>query len=436
MYKKTSKYMLSEYCDANYAGDRLERKSTSMNYQFLGGNLISWARKRQSTISFSTVEAEYILASLCSTQMLYMKNQLEDFQIYEKPHNSETNTSSPPLQKFDLTTITLPVSEALLFNEPISPLLSTPSSPPYYDLSSDSEQPKVPDPSSPTLAQLQATTNSEKSTSVPETSEPIPSPSTPPSTASKTLPSFEPPNEPSETSQIPSKPIHPTSEPEPTFSTLEEVFAIFSESSTARLRQLSEESRLSDNPSKVRTHWNGFLRWMTFEVFKLKGVSEQVRNDYIRGDEERLEARLAQEDEEKARKEVEEKAATKAATVEAEAKARADTEEATHIVAEEATKTTKVALTRGESSTFDIASLHRYGGQFQLGVMDLDMTLIIDEKPASITEDSTEDEMSFFEAWERSNRLSLNLMRMTMAENVKSSIPNTENARELMKSVK
>ncbi|XP_058761385.1 uncharacterized protein LOC131634778 [Vicia villosa] len=74
--------------------------------------------------------------------------------------------------------------------------------------------------------------------------------------------------------------------------------------------------------------------------------------------------------------------------------------------------------------------------QFQLGVMDLDMAFIMNEKPAAIMEDSIEDEMSLFEAWERSNRLSLNLMRMTMADNVKSFIPNTENAREFMKNVK
>ncbi|KAI5443778.1 hypothetical protein KIW84_012428 [Lathyrus oleraceus] len=74
--------------------------------------------------------------------------------------------------------------------------------------------------------------------------------------------------------------------------------------------------------------------------------------------------------------------------------------------------------------------------QFQLGVMNLDMALIMDEKPAAIMEDSTEDEKALLEDWERSNRLSLNLMRMTMADNIKPSIPNTENAREFMKNVK
>ncbi|XP_050889070.1 uncharacterized protein LOC127094257 [Lathyrus oleraceus] len=64
----------------HYAGDRLEQKSTYGNCQFLGGNLISWASKRQLTISLSTAEAEYISVSLCTTQMLWMKNQLEDLQ--------------------------------------------------------------------------------------------------------------------------------------------------------------------------------------------------------------------------------------------------------------------------------------------------------------------------------------------------------------------
>src|ERR1044072_9045069 len=43
MYKKTSEYKLSGFCDADFAGDRIERKSTSGNCQFLGNNLVSWA---------------------------------------------------------------------------------------------------------------------------------------------------------------------------------------------------------------------------------------------------------------------------------------------------------------------------------------------------------------------------------------------------------
>jgi len=58
------------FCDVDYAGDRIERKSTSGNCHFLGENLISWASKRQATIVMSTAEAEYISAASCCTQLL------------------------------------------------------------------------------------------------------------------------------------------------------------------------------------------------------------------------------------------------------------------------------------------------------------------------------------------------------------------------------
>ncbi|KAJ1412275.1 gag-polypeptide of LTR copia-type, partial [Sesbania bispinosa] len=56
--------------------------------------------------------------------------------------------------------------------------------------------------------------------------------------------------------------------------------------------------------------------------------------------------------------------------------------------------------------------------------------------PPTITETNTDADKSLYEAWQRSNRLSLNLMRMTMAENVKPSMPKTENAREFMKMIR
>ncbi|WJX12733.1 hypothetical protein P8452_03195 [Trifolium repens] len=81
LYQKSNDYKLIGFCDADYAGDRIERKSTSGNCQFIGENLISWASKRQTTIAMSTAEAEYISAAKCCTQLLWMKYQLEDYQI-------------------------------------------------------------------------------------------------------------------------------------------------------------------------------------------------------------------------------------------------------------------------------------------------------------------------------------------------------------------
>jgi len=67
LYRKSLDYMLVGFCGADYACDRIERKSTSGNCQFLGENLISWASKRQATIAMSTAKAEYISAASCCT---------------------------------------------------------------------------------------------------------------------------------------------------------------------------------------------------------------------------------------------------------------------------------------------------------------------------------------------------------------------------------
>ncbi|GAV91167.1 hypothetical protein CFOL_v3_34566, partial [Cephalotus follicularis] len=72
--------------------------------------------------------------------------------------------------------------------------------------------------------------------------------------------------------------------------------------------------------------------------------------------------------------------------------------------------------------------------QFHLGAMDLDLALSTD-KPVAFTDTSSTEQMSFHKAWERSNRLSLMFMRMTVANNINSTIPVTYNAKEFMKSV-
>ena len=72
--------------------------------------------------------------------------------------------------------------------------------------------------------------------------------------------------------------------------------------------------------------------------------------------------------------------------------------------------------------------------QFHLGVLDLDLALQV-EKPAAITDKSSIEEKALHKAWERSNRLSLMFMRMTVANNIKSTLTTTESAKEFKKLV-
>jgi hypothetical protein len=64
-YTKGSTFDLIGYSDADYAGCKIDRKSTSRTCQFLRRSLVSWASKKQNLVALSTTEAEYIVAGHC-----------------------------------------------------------------------------------------------------------------------------------------------------------------------------------------------------------------------------------------------------------------------------------------------------------------------------------------------------------------------------------
>ncbi|XP_078444848.1 secreted RxLR effector protein 161-like [Wolffia australiana] len=99
-FPKNQDMTLIGYCDADFAGCKVERKSTSGSCLFFGGCLISWNSKKQNSIALSTAEAEYIAGGACVTQVLWMKHQLEDYGIFlEKIPILCDNTSAINLAK-------------------------------------------------------------------------------------------------------------------------------------------------------------------------------------------------------------------------------------------------------------------------------------------------------------------------------------------------
>ncbi|GKA77740.1 hypothetical protein Tco_0784277 [Tanacetum coccineum] len=59
-YPKDSPFDLVAFTNSDYTGASLDRKSTTGDCQFLGCRLISWQCKKQTVVTNSTTEAEYI----------------------------------------------------------------------------------------------------------------------------------------------------------------------------------------------------------------------------------------------------------------------------------------------------------------------------------------------------------------------------------------
>ncbi|XP_065617297.1 uncharacterized mitochondrial protein AtMg00810-like [Quercus suber] len=78
-YSKDTNDVLAGYSDTDWAGNADDRKSTSGGCFYVGNNLVSWMSKKQNSISLSTAEVEYIAASNCCTQLLWMQKLLHDY---------------------------------------------------------------------------------------------------------------------------------------------------------------------------------------------------------------------------------------------------------------------------------------------------------------------------------------------------------------------
>jgi hypothetical protein len=78
-YPKGSTFDLIGYSEADWAGCKIDRKSTSGTCQFLGRSLVSWASKKQNSVALSTIKAEYTVAGHCCAQLLWMRQTLRDY---------------------------------------------------------------------------------------------------------------------------------------------------------------------------------------------------------------------------------------------------------------------------------------------------------------------------------------------------------------------
>ncbi|PKU82564.1 putative mitochondrial protein [Dendrobium catenatum] len=76
---------LSAFSDADWAGDMVDRKSTTGYCIFLGRALISWTVKKQTTVARSSTEAEYRSLAATAADIIWIRRLCSDFNITLQP---------------------------------------------------------------------------------------------------------------------------------------------------------------------------------------------------------------------------------------------------------------------------------------------------------------------------------------------------------------
>ncbi|WVZ22264.1 hypothetical protein V8G54_000808 [Vigna mungo] len=69
------------YCDSDYGGDAVERKSTSGYIYFLNKAPVSWCSKKQTIVVLSSYEAEYVAGCYAACQGIWLKELLAELKV-------------------------------------------------------------------------------------------------------------------------------------------------------------------------------------------------------------------------------------------------------------------------------------------------------------------------------------------------------------------
>ena len=79
--KNKNSEILDCYVDADWAGDNLDRKSTSGYVIRLFGNVVYWKSRKQGSVTKSSTFAEFVALSEAVSEIKLLKNILETFNI-------------------------------------------------------------------------------------------------------------------------------------------------------------------------------------------------------------------------------------------------------------------------------------------------------------------------------------------------------------------
>lgn len=76
----TSDIKITGYCDSDWGGDQIDRKSTTGYCVFINNNLISWNTKKQPTVALSSAEAELMAIVDVIKEIKWMEQLLSELE--------------------------------------------------------------------------------------------------------------------------------------------------------------------------------------------------------------------------------------------------------------------------------------------------------------------------------------------------------------------
>jgi hypothetical protein len=78
----TGESTLIAYSDADWGGD-VDRKYTSGALHYFGKDLVHWTRKKEGCVALSTAESEYVAASSCAQDLIWLRGVLSDIYFQQ-----------------------------------------------------------------------------------------------------------------------------------------------------------------------------------------------------------------------------------------------------------------------------------------------------------------------------------------------------------------
>ncbi|KAK2989710.1 hypothetical protein RJ640_030203 [Escallonia rubra] len=83
-YSPSNNFKLSAYFDSDWAGDLDDRKSTTGFVFYMGDTAFTWSSKKQPIVTLSICEAEYVAATSCVCQAIWLRFLLRELQLPQK----------------------------------------------------------------------------------------------------------------------------------------------------------------------------------------------------------------------------------------------------------------------------------------------------------------------------------------------------------------